>query len=81
MDEGRGETVSELLKVGKGWGGGGGGETPHYRLESLSGNSSLLHAIFGTQINSYRMTLLARKLYCTSCFSSEVTELIVLSMP
>lgn len=25
MDEGRGETVSELLKVGKGWGGGGGG--------------------------------------------------------
>lgn len=23
MDEGRGETVSELLKVGKGWGGGG----------------------------------------------------------
>ena len=46
MDEGRGETVSELLKVGKGW--GGGGETPLYRLESLSGNSSLLHAIFGT---------------------------------
>ena len=81
MDEGRGETVSELLKVGKGWGGGGGGETPLYRLESLSGNSSLLHAIFGTQINSYRMTLLARKLYFTSCFSSEVTELIVLSMP
>ena len=28
MDEGRGETVSELLKVGKGWGGGGGGDTP-----------------------------------------------------
>ena len=80
MDEGRGETVSELLKVSKG-GGGGGGETPLYRLESLSGNSSLLHAIFGTQINSYRMTLLARKLYFTSCFSSEVTELIVLSMP
>ena len=79
MDEGRGETVSEMLKVGKGW--GGGGETPLYRLESLSGNSSLLHAIFGTQINSYRMTLLARKLYFTSCFSSEVTELIVLSMP
>ena len=78
MDEGRGETVSELLKVAKGW---GGGETPLYRLESLSGNSSLLHAIFGTQINSYRMTLLARKLHCTSCFSSEVTELIVLSMP
>lgn len=69
-----------MLKVGKGWGGGG-GETPLYRLESLSGNSSLLHAIFGTQINSYRMTLLARKLYFTSCFSSEVTELIVLSMP
>ena len=60
---------------------GGGGETPLYRLESLSGNSSLLHAIFGTQMNSYRMTLLARKLYFTSCFSSEVTELIVLSMP
>ena len=60
---------------------GMGGETPLYRLESLSGNSSLLHAIFGTQINSYRMTLLARKLYFTSCFSSEVTELIVLSMP
>ena len=80
MDEGRGETVSELLKVSKGWGGGG-GETPLYRLESLSGNSSLLHAIFGTQMNSYRMTLLARKLYFTSCFSSEVTELIVLSMP
>lgn len=66
---------------GQGMGGGGGGETPLYRLESLSGNSSLLHAIFGTQINSYRMTLLARKLYFTSCFSSEVTELIVLSMP
>ena len=29
MDEGRGETVSELLKVGKGWGGGGGGLKPH----------------------------------------------------
>lgn len=27
MDEGRGETVSEMLKVGKGWGGGG-GDTP-----------------------------------------------------
>ena len=66
---------------GQGMGGGGGGETPRYRLETLSGNSSLLHAIFGTQINSYRMTLLARKLYFTSCFSSEVTELIVLSMP
>ena len=66
---------------GQGMGGGGGGGTPLYRLESLSGNSSLLHAIFGTQINSYRMTLLARKLYFTSCFSSEVTELIVLSMP
>ena len=65
---------------GQGMGEGGGGETPLYRLESLSGNSSLLHAIFGTQINSYRMTLLARKLYFTSCFSSEVTELIVLSM-
>ena len=71
-----------IAESGQGMGGGGArGETPLYRLESLSGNSSLLHAIFGTQINSYRMTLLARKLYFTSCFSSEVTELIVLSMP
>ena len=28
MDEGRGETVSELLKVSKGWGGGGGVRHP-----------------------------------------------------
>ena len=83
MDEGRGArgNCQRIAESGQGMGGGGGGETPLYRLESLSGNSSLLHAIFGTQINSYRMTLLARKLYCTSCFSSEVTELIVLSMP
>ena len=83
MDEGRGArgNCQRIAESGQGMGGGGGGETPLYRLESLSGNSSLLHAIFGTQINSYRMTLLARKLYFTSCFSSEVTELIVLSMP
>ena len=76
MDEGRGArgNCQRIAESGQGMGGGGGGETPHYRQESLSGNSSLLHAIFGTQINSYRMTLLARKLYCTSCFSSEVTE-------
>ena len=82
MDEGRGArgNCRRIAESEQGMGGGG-GETPLYRLESLSGNSSLLHAIFGTQINSYRMTLLARKLYFTSCFSSEVTELIVLSMP
>ena len=83
MDEGRGArgNCQRIAESGQGMGGGAPPETPLYRLESLSGNSSLLHAIFGTQINSYRMTLLARKLYCTSCFSSEVTELIVLSMP
>ena len=83
MDEGRGArgNCQRIAESGQVMGGGGGGETPLYRLESLSGNSSLLHAIFGTQINSYRMTLLARNLHCTSCFSSEVTELIVLSMP